>query len=122
MVHFRTAMENLVMKIKQWANEQQHSKITVAAVILGIVPDFSAGKTVPVNGKIAKPTKVGSELTIAQVKVGMRVRVMGLDKAGVISKDVFTIRAFRADEPTPGPGWFAIDNDRSVHFSDLRVA
>jgi hypothetical protein len=34
---------------KHWTNEQQHGTIAVAAVILGIVPDFSRGSMLAVN-------------------------------------------------------------------------
>lgn len=82
--------------------------------------DAREGKAIPRQTPGAPHS--GSKLTVTQVKVGMRVRVMGLDKADVLSKGVYMIQPYDKDEPTPGPEWFAIDDVRCVHVGDLRVA
>jgi hypothetical protein len=64
----------------------------------------------------------GSSLTVRTARVGQRVRVMGLERAGVLSRQTFVLRPFEKDEPRPGPEWFAIDDDRAVHVGDLVAA
>jgi hypothetical protein len=47
------------MKIKQWSVEQQHSTLAVAAVIFGIVPDFSIGSMHTVHNILKKRIDAG---------------------------------------------------------------
>jgi hypothetical protein len=44
---------------KRWTNEQQHSTIAVAAVILGVVPDFSKGSMLAVNRMLKEGMATG---------------------------------------------------------------
>jgi hypothetical protein len=44
---------------KRWTNEQQHSTIAVAAVILGVVPDFSKASMLTVNRMLKEGMAAG---------------------------------------------------------------
>jgi hypothetical protein len=78
--------------------------------------------TVARNRTPAAPVS-GMPLTAEQAKVGMKVRVFGLEIEDRVSSKAFTLQALDKGEKTPPGGpWFAINEHQVVHLDDLRVA
>jgi len=125
---------------KAAAAAPQSAHAMLMAKLKGAVKGAPTATAAPAKGKAAKvvpmPKTVtvarnrtpaapvsGMPLTAEQAKVGMKVRVFGLEIEDRVSSKAFTLQALDKGEKTPPGGpWFAINEHQVVHLDDLRVA